>query len=207
MPQMQRLLVLQQHGRHACVVKQHWPLPHMYVWQEHPIGSNTSESVTVCVYVAHPLPAVATQATVAGPQPQHLFNQMGQSANRCRLRLLHMPCMLFTHAMVAFVTCTMVLSCAAHKLHTRFHFVFNFIGVCISHFQPHILLLHPNITDTPHSHIFFASHMRHSTARDIPAPLRVADSFIGPFMCCHQMALYVNILQHGILVMLLSSHA
>jgi hypothetical protein len=88
MPQMQRLLVLQQHTWKACVVKQHWPL----TWQEHPIGSNTR--VSPCV-VTHPLP-VATRAKVAGPQPQHLFIQPNGTISQPVLLLLHMPCMLFT---------------------------------------------------------------------------------------------------------------
>jgi hypothetical protein len=61
-----------------------------------------------CVYVAHPLP-VATQATVAGPQPQHLFNQMGpnQPTGVGCAYCTRKPCMLFTHALNGCVQCDM----------------------------------------------------------------------------------------------------
>jgi hypothetical protein len=100
------------YGRHACMCGEATLAPHMHVRMagtSHALAATpVGESACHCVYVAHPLP-VATQATVAGPQPQHLFNQMGpnQPTGVGCAYCTRKPCMLFTHALNGCVQCDM----------------------------------------------------------------------------------------------------
>jgi hypothetical protein len=87
------------------VVKQHCLPPHMYGRNIPLAATPVSESAIVCC-----TPPACSHPGKSGRPPATTFVQPNGTISQPVLRLSYciymMPCMLFTHAMVAFVTCT-----------------------------------------------------------------------------------------------------